>query len=120
MLLDVIGEQRAGGLHVEVEIPKTPPLPFEAARALCGACREALTNVAKHSGQARASVQIRVHGARIVVEVRDNGVGFDTTATAGGFGTVNSIRQRMADAGGRAEIVAAPGRGTAVIASWPA
>jgi signal transduction histidine kinase len=120
MLLDVVDEQRAMGLQVEVELCPAPALPFEAARALCGACREALTNVAKHSGQARASVQVRVHGARIMVEVRDDGVGFDTAATAGGFGTVNSIRQRMADAGGRAEIVAAPGRGTAVTASWPA
>ncbi len=49
-------------------------------------------------------------GSRVVVEVRDNGVGFDPAASIGGFGTVYSIRQRMADAGGRAEIVSAPGQ----------
>ena len=62
MLQDVVGDQRAAGLLVEVDVPGAPALPFEAARALCGACREALTNVAKHSGQARAFVRVRVHG----------------------------------------------------------
>ncbi len=120
MLQKLARDQRALGLQVEVDLPAPPALPFEAVNALCGACREALTNVAKHSGQARAVVKARVAGSRVVVEVRDNGVGFDPAASFGGFGTVHSIRQRMADAGGRAEIVSAPGQGTAVIVSWPA
>ncbi len=120
MLWDLIDDQRSAGLQIDVDLPELPVLPFHAARALCGACREALTNVAKHSGQARAWVQVSVHGSRVVVEVRDDGTGFDTAAITGGFGTVNSIRRRMADAGGHAEIVSAPGQGTTVTAGWPA
>ena len=115
-----VGERADGRLRVELSIEATPALPWPAALAMAGACGEALTNVAKHAGVARASVTVRTDGEHVVLEVQDDGVGFDSAATMRGFGTVHSIEQRMADAGGSAVIESTPGSGTRVVARWPA
>ena len=120
LLTAEINDRADASLHVEVSVEPAPGLPWPAALALAGACGEALTNVAKHSGVRRARVNVRVEGEHVVLEVQDDGVGFDTAATMRGFGTVHSIEQRMADAGGSAEIVSAVGGGTWVVARWPA
>ena len=114
-----VGERALGRMQVELSIQRTPALPWPAALALAGACREALTNVAKHAGVSRAAVNVRTDDGHVVLEVQDDGVGFDTAATRRGFGTVHSIQQRMADAGGSAEIISSPGGGTRVVARWP-
>jgi two-component system sensor histidine kinase UhpB len=55
------------------------------------------------------------------MEIRDNGVGFDSTAIAPGrhHGLVN-LRERAVAAGGRLEIVTRPGSGTRLIVHLPA
>ena len=50
----------------------------------------------------------------VLVTVRDDGDGFDPAAATTGRGVSSSIIARMTDAGGRAEVVSAPGRGTEV------
>jgi two-component sensor histidine kinase len=115
-----VSERADGRLTVALSIEPTPTLPWPAALAMAGACGEALTNVTKHAGVARAMVSVSTDGEHVVLEVQDDGVGFDSAATMRGFGTVHSIEQRMSDAGGSAEIVSAPGSGTRVVARWPA
>jgi signal transduction histidine kinase len=93
-----------------------PPLSGDASTALAGAVREALTNAAKHSGAARVVVfaePSEVDG-EVFCSVRDDGCGFDPDGVATGEGLRRSIRARMADAGGRAEIDSTPGKGTEV------
>jgi signal transduction histidine kinase len=120
LLAAEINDRVEGNLQVELSVEVTPRLPWPAALAMAGACGEALTNVAKHAGVIRARVNVRTEGEHVVLEVQDDGVGFDASATTRGFGTVHSIEQRMADAGGSAEIVSAAGAGTRVVARWPA
>ncbi len=117
-LQELTEESAARGLKVElitIEVDDDPePL---VAEALCDAAREALTNAAKHAGVSR--VVMRAVSGRDGVEltVRDQGIGFDSSEGKKGFGVENSIVERMASVGGRAEIFSAPGRGTR-IALW--
>ncbi|HEX4428013.1 MAG TPA: ATP-binding protein [Frankiaceae bacterium] len=120
LVMAEIDDRGDSDLHVELSVEATPRLPWPAALAMAGACGEALTNVAKHAGVTRARVYVRTEGEHVVLEVQDDGVGFDMAATRRGFGTVHSIEQRMADAGGSAEIVSAAGAGTRVVTRWPA
>jgi signal transduction histidine kinase len=53
-----------------------------------------------------------------VLEVRDQGKGFQSNAARGGIG-LHSIRERMALVGGTASVQSQPGRGTTVRASVP-
>jgi signal transduction histidine kinase len=56
--------------------------------------QEALTNVVKHANATLVHVCVRLEGDRVVVEVSDDGVGFDTTAQTVGFGLAG-IRERI-------------------------
>jgi signal transduction histidine kinase len=86
------------------------------ASAIVGAVGEALANAAKHAEATKVVVYAEVdeRGA-VFATVRDDGRGFDPVAArAAGRGIVRSIDERMAAVGGRAELVAAAGRGTEV------
>jgi signal transduction histidine kinase len=81
--------------------------------------QEALTNTVKHSGASRVTVRVRESSDSILVEVRDDGCGFDAGTAGRGFGLVG-MRERVALARGSLEIDSAPGRGTAIRAELPA
>lgn len=103
------------GLHVEVHDTGLECRPERASvSALCDATREALVNVVKHAGVARAVVSIRSTTTAVEVTVRDQGAGFDALASVPGFGLRHSIHGRMADVGGTADVWSAPGRGTRI------
>ncbi len=106
------------GLNVElvtVELEDEPD--FSVAEALRDASHEALTNTAKHAGVSRVVVRALSAHDGIEVTIRDQGTGFDPSATKSGFGIDNSIVRRMEEVGGRADISSTPGRGTR-IALW--
>jgi two-component system, NarL family, sensor histidine kinase DevS len=65
--------------------------------------QEALTNVVKHADA--GSVEVRIHAltSHVLVEVRDDGRGFDTEARSDGFG-LGGIRERVYLAGGTLEL----------------
>ncbi|WP_191251101.1 sensor histidine kinase [Amycolatopsis oliviviridis] len=104
---------------VKVETRWSPiaPIPASAALALVRAVREALANVDRHAGVGEARLTVK-DGVRVTV--RDEGRGFDPAATpAQRRGVRGSLVERMAAAGGRAEVTSAPGAGTTVDLVWP-
>lgn len=87
----------------------------DATRAMTLAAREAMTNAAVHAGVSRLSVYVETTSDGVSGFVRDQGKGFDPdTVPEDRHGIANSIRGRMARAGGSAEIVSLLGRGTEV------
>jgi signal transduction histidine kinase len=82
--------------------------------------REALANVQKHAGASEAHVRVEAHQAQVVVEVRDNGRGFDPTAGHPGHFGLDSMRTRAAEIGARLTIISTPGLGTLVRVRLPA
>jgi len=99
-----------------------PAVPAPVAAAISNAVREALSNVAAHAGTGEAWVEVSLSApGRLQVTVRDRGIGFepaDVDQTR--LGLRRSIAERMADCGGQASIVSAPGQGTVACLSWPA
>lgn len=82
--------------------------------------QEAITNVARHSRAAHCSVKLVRLASKLMVEVEDDGTGFDpnTIRGNGGFGLVG-IRERAAHLGGSVHIVSARGQGTRVSVELP-
>jgi signal transduction histidine kinase len=78
---------------------------------LLGAIRESLTNVRKHAAASAVDVYAEATAERVLVVVRDDGVG---TTAPDGWGLAHSIVGRMDRLGGRALVERAPGRGTLV------
>lgn len=100
-------------------------LPVEAVDALSSAAVQAMVNSVQHAdgpiGRVRRELEIRGVGAGgCVIEVVDNGSGFDPSAVPlSRLGLRVSIEERMTNAGGSARIDSAPGRGTRVTLAWP-
>jgi signal transduction histidine kinase len=96
------------------------PVEVAAARGqeIVAAVRACLDNVDRHVGpDARAWVLLEDLGGQVVVTVRDEGAGIepgrlDEAAGQGRLGVAQSIRGRVADLGGTATLITAPGQGT--------
>jgi signal transduction histidine kinase len=74
--------------------------------------------VARHARASRAGLTLSYLDDVVLLDIRDDGVGFDPGAGGAGFG-LGSMRQRVAEAGGTLEIESAPGQGTAIAVSVP-
>nr|WP_145484932.1 MULTISPECIES: DUF5931 domain-containing protein [Streptomyces] len=106
---------------VSLAEPGAPvPLPPVAARELAAAVGAALDNVRRHAGEgARAWILVEDEPADILVTVRDDGPGIPAGRLAeaegeGRLGVAQSIRGRLRDLGGSAELISVPGQGTEV------
>jgi signal transduction histidine kinase len=81
--------------------------------------REALSNVSRHADAVTCRVSLYRSERGAVLEVDDDGRGFDPTRTSGGGQGLRNLRERAAALGGRAEITSAPGEGTRVRVTIP-
>ena len=72
--------------------------------------RESLSNVGRHADAATCRVVLRRDGAAAILEVDDDGKGYDTSSTTGGMGLAN-LRNRVEAIGARSR--RGPSRGTA-------
>ncbi|WP_217544634.1 MacS family sensor histidine kinase [Streptomyces sp. GbtcB6] len=112
---------RYAGSRVSLAEPGAPvELPPGAARELAAAVGAALDNVRRHAGDgARAWILVEDEPGEVVVTVRDDGPGIPEGRLAqaegeGRLGVAQSIRGRLRDLGGSAELVSVPGQGTEV------
>lgn len=82
--------------------------------------QEALTNVAKYARAGRVGVTLSYDDDEVVLDVRDDGVGFDPSAPAAdsSFG-LHGMRQRAERPTGRLTLESRPGGGTAVSVRLP-
>jgi signal transduction histidine kinase len=120
-LLEAV-EERCTRLPLDVTLEASPGLrserfPDDIEGAAYFFVTEALTNVLKHADATSASVSIQRRGDRLLVEVSDNGRGFDPgSARRNGLA---GLRDRIRALGGTMSITSRPGQGATVAASLP-
>jgi signal transduction histidine kinase len=107
-------ERRAGiqaRVLVEGDVKLAPDLEEELYRIT----QEALNNALKHAGASQVALSVRVADESVVLEVTDDGQGFDTAEIhdTGGLGLI-SMQERADKIGGQWTIRSAPGEGTRV------
>ena len=113
---------RIEGLHsVKVDVVVVGETEIdERVEALLGACGEALTNAARHSGAPSVSLYLEVEEEAVSAFIRDTGQGFDVSSVDGDRrGIAESIKGRVERHHGKVEIISAPGEGTEVRLSVP-
>ncbi|APX31982.1 hypothetical protein BH708_03715 [Brachybacterium sp. P6-10-X1] len=99
-------------LREEIDDEELEALPRSTARALLRLVESLLANVIQHADASRTMVTLGIHEEELLLDVVDDGRGFDPDLVAG-FG-LRSARARAASVGGRMLIESAPGSGAAV------
>ncbi|MEV7554275.1 sensor histidine kinase [Amycolatopsis sp. NPDC089917] len=98
------------------------PLPPEVEAGLLRVAQGALANVSEHSRATKAAVTLTYLAEKVVLDIRDDGVGFDPASNrVGGLrgNGLRMIRERLAELGGEMVIESAPGKGTALAVAVP-
>ena len=103
-------------LTVHEEFPQD--LESRAAVELVRVLQEALANTRNHSGARQIEVTLGKKGRELVVEVKDDGRGFDADSKLKGVG-LSGMRERVLELGGRLDIHSEPGKGTSVRVTMP-
>jgi PAS domain S-box-containing protein len=96
----------------EVNIPENQKL------TLFRIVQEQLNNIAKHAGARNISVTLRSTIQSVLLEIKDDGIGFDKNTVKKGLGFTN-IRNRAELFGGKKEIISNPGEGCYLKVSMP-
>lgn len=107
-------------LDVRVTLSEEPDLPLPQKEALYRVAQEALHNTVKHARAGRIDLRLGSTGGRIVLEVRDDGIGFDPAEPVPGHFGLQTMRERLAAHRGTLQILSRPGSGTVVRAAVPA
>ncbi len=81
--------------------------------------QESLTNMGKYAQASSADIRVLDEADQIVIEVEDNGIGFDTAHIGAGSHGLAGMRHRVEAAGGKLTIQSARGKGTRVRAVLP-
>jgi two-component system, NarL family, sensor histidine kinase DevS len=111
-------QQRSGVVTVAEIDPNAAAELSGKAADLIQLAREALSNVSRHAGAATCRVSLYLVEDGAVLEVDDDGRGFDPAQVASGQGLRN-LRERAEGLGGRAEIASGDGEGTNVRVTLP-
>jgi signal transduction histidine kinase len=114
-LADRFGAETGVAIDVEISAASAEALATlsrDREVVLLRAAQEALTNVRRHARAQLVTVRLTAEAAEALVEVEDDGVGFEPDAP-GGFG-LTGMRDRVRDTGGELDIASAPGQGTRV------
>jgi signal transduction histidine kinase len=114
-------EARAG-LTTELRGPhgsNAERLPPETEQELYRLTQEALNNVLKHAHAQHVTVQVDITPTRAILEVADDGIGFESRLHGGGGLGLPGMRERAARLGGTLDLQSAPGAGTRVRVEVP-
>ncbi len=113
--------ERRQGVEVDLEVEHDLNLTPEVEAAFYRVAQEALTNVGKHARASHAAVTVRREGDATVLEVADDGAGFDAGAMGEGSVTfgIRGMHERLQSVGGTLTVSSTPGGGTRVRAEVP-
>jgi signal transduction histidine kinase len=110
---------RAAGVPVNLVISgEHAALPAAVDVSVYRIVQEALTNVLKHAGRARADVTIGCADEAVLIQVTDDGAGEPARPAPGGHGLAG-MRERVAIFGGELQAGPRPGGGFTVCARLP-
>jgi signal transduction histidine kinase len=101
------------GVKVDLQAKELPELPSEMEDALYHIALEALNNIVKHAKSTTASIKFASEKGNIVMQISDDGSGFDANQSHKGQGLRN-MRERVQMLGGELVVDSKPGEGTRV------
>ncbi len=101
-------------LTVEADLGEEPHLPIEMKHALYRIAQEALHNIVKHARANKVILRLAREANEIILEVRDNGRGFDPAGSFPGHLGLRSMQERATKVGGTLTMESLQGQGARV------
>ena len=118
---EALGYRAEAEVTVDIgALPDDDAFPPGAQEALFRVAQEALSNVARHARAEHVTLSLTQadEDGPVVLEIRDDGQGYDLAAAPSGMGLAN-IRQRVTTLGGTLDVQSAPGAGTTLRVTAP-
>jgi PAS domain S-box-containing protein len=107
------------GIIVQLDLGKEPDLPLKMKQDLYRIAQEALHNTVKHARASEVMLRLDQSNNVVMMEIRDDGRGFDSTSSFPGHLGLHSMRERVTNLGGTFEIDSTEGRGTTICIRIP-
>ena len=107
------------GIDVDARLAGEPDVSLPVKEVYYRIAQEALHNVVKHAGASHVDLSLS-NGGGVVLEITDNGVGFDAGQSFPGHLGLVSMAERASSVGAEFAVTSARGSGTTVRLSLPA
>jgi len=118
--LEILAREFAETSGVQVHCSLAPvKLEATAELMLFRLVQEAITNITKYARASHVWINLATHDGQLELSVRDDGVGFDTSAKPASAYGLLGMRFRAEAEGGSLTLVSAPGQGTLVQVKLP-
>ena len=101
-------------VEITMDVDREPDVSLEVKEALYRIAQESMHNTVKHAQASAVSVQLTCLADSVVLEIADNGQGFDPSGSFPGHLGLQSMRERSLRLGGQMEIASVPGQGTRI------
>jgi len=107
------------GINVQLNLGQEPEVPLKVKQDLFRIAQEALHNTVKHARASQVELRLDQIDNVVILEVCDNGRGFDSTGSFPGHLGLRSMRERAINLGGTLEIESTEGQGTVICIRIP-
>jgi signal transduction histidine kinase len=111
--------QARQNIAVNTDLCAEPDLPLKVKQDLYRVAQEAMHNTVKHAYASEIELRLQQMNEVFILEVCDNGRGFDTTASFPGHLGLHSMQERIRNLGGELHIESTPGQETCIRAQVP-
>ena len=105
-------------LRILLELDHVEDLAPEVKLVLYRITQEALNNIVKHARASQVLIRLSEDSARLALEIRDNGVGFDMVNVQPTSMGLTIMRERAESAGATIDIRSGIGAGTRITVRW--
>ncbi|WP_435496160.1 CHASE3 domain-containing protein [Variovorax sp. RB3P1] len=118
--LEILGREFAERSGLQIEIALEPAAMDESRQlTIYRMVQESLTNIGKYAQASEATIVMKNYESHVIVEVADNGKGFDTQRMRPSTHGLAGMRHRVEAARGKLTVSSTPGKGTHLSAMLP-
>ncbi len=115
----VAATQARYGIRVVADLCEEPEVSLDIKEAVYRIAQESMHNTVKHARATKIGVTLARQDDALVLEIADNGQGFDPSGEFPGHLGLRSMKERARDIGGELEVESEPGEGTTVRLTVP-
>lgn len=116
-LINALGARNQ--LEVQFEAGGEPEVSLDVKESIYRITQEALNNISKHARAQSVEIKLRQENNELILDISDDGAGFDTSAEYPGHLGMHTMRERAEKVGGTFKIESAINHGTHISVEVP-